>query len=79
MRAELASEFHYGKILLDPNVLVIIISQRGETANSLVALWQVKGHGLKKFGIVNVVGSSIARETDNVLYILVGPGLPWLL
>lgn len=79
MRAELASEFHYGKILLDPNVLVIIISQRGETANSLVALWQVKGHGLKKFSIVNVVGSSIARETDNVLYILVGPGLPWLL
>ena len=70
---ELASEFRYRKPLLDKNGLVIIISQSGETADSLAALREAKSRGIKTLAIVNVVGSSIAREADNVFYTLAGP------
>ena len=73
VRVELASEFRYRKPLLDPNGLVIIISQSGETADSLAALREAKKRGIRTLAIVNVVGSSIAREADNVFYTLAGP------
>ena len=73
VRVELASEFRYLKPILDPNGLVIIISQSGETADSLAALRETKAQGIRTLGIVNVVGSSIAREADKVFYTLAGP------
>ncbi len=73
VRVELASEFRYRKMTLVKNSLVIIISQSGETADSLAALREAKDNGIKTLGIVNVVGSSIAREADNVFYTLAGP------
>ncbi len=73
VRTELASEFRYRKPLLSQNELVIIVSQSGETADSLAALRLAKEKGIKTLGIVNVVGSSIAREADNVFYTLAGP------
>lgn len=73
VRVELASEFRYRKPLLDPDGLVIVISQSGETADSIAALRLAKDKGLRTLGIVNVVGSSIAREADNVFYTLAGP------
>ena len=73
VRVDLASEFRYRNMPLDPNGLVIVISQSGETADSLAALRLAKKKGLKTLGIVNVVGSSIAREADNVFYTLAGP------
>ena len=73
VRVELASEFRYRKPLLDPKSLVIIVSQSGETADSLAALREAKARGVKTLAIVNVVGSSIAREADAVFYTLAGP------
>ena len=73
VRVELASEFRYRNPILDPNGLVVIISQSGETADSLAALREAKARGLKTLAIVNVVGSSIAREADHVFYTLAGP------
>jgi len=73
VRVELASEFRYRNPILDSNGLVIIISQSGETADSLEALRLAKAKGVKTLGIVNVVGSSIAREADHVFYTLAGP------
>lgn len=73
VRVELASEFRYRKPLLDEKGLVIIISQTGETADSLAALREAKSRGIRTLAIVNVVGSSIAREADNVFYTLAGP------
>ncbi len=73
VRAELASEFRYRKPLLDKNDLVIIVSQSGETADSLAALREAKKLGAKTLAVVNVVGSSIAREADGVFYIKAGP------
>ena len=73
VRCELASEFRYRKLKLDPNALVIVISQSGETADSLAALRMAKEKGIKTLAIVNVVGSSIAREADYVMYTLAGP------
>lgn len=73
VRVELASEFRYRKPLLDKNGLVVIVSQSGETADSLAALRLAKEKGIRTLAIVNVVGSSIAREADNVLYTLAGP------
>ncbi len=73
VRVELASEFRYRNPILDPSGLVIIVSQSGETADSLAALREAKQRGLKTLGIVNVVGSSIAREADHVFYTLAGP------
>ncbi len=73
VRVELASEFRYRKMTLAKDSLVVIISQSGETADSLAALKMAKASGVKTLGIVNVVGSSIAREADNVFYTLAGP------
>ena len=73
VRVELASEFRYRNPILGQNALVIVISQSGETADSLAALREAKTRGVKTLAIVNVVGSSIAREADHVLYTLAGP------
>lgn len=73
VRVELASEFRYRKMPLNKNGLVIIISQSGETADSLAALRLAKDKGIKTLAIVNVIGSSIAREADHVMYTLAGP------
>ena len=73
VRVELASEFRYRTPLLPENTLVIIISQSGETADSLAALRQAKQYGASTLAIVNVVGSTIAREADHVFYTLAGP------
>ena len=73
VRVELASEFRYRKPILDPKGLVVVISQSGETADSLAALREAKALGIRTLAIVNVVGSSIAREADNCIYTLAGP------
>ena len=73
VRVELGSEFRYRNPLLDPKGLVIVISQSGETADSLAALRESKEKGVRTMAIVNVVGSSIAREADSVFYTLAGP------
>ena len=73
VRCELASEFRYRSMPLNKNALCIIISQSGETADSLAALRDAKANGIKTLAIVNVVGSTIAREADYVLYTLAGP------
>ena len=73
VRCELASEFRYRSLPLNKDALCIIISQSGETADSLAALREAKAKGIKTLAIVNVVGSSIAREADYVLYTLAGP------
>ncbi|MGN8800375.1 glutamine--fructose-6-phosphate transaminase (isomerizing) [Candidatus Merdisoma sp. HCP28S3_D10] len=73
VRVELASEFRYRTLLLDKKGLVILISQSGETADTLAALREAKKLGIRTLAIVNVVGSSIAREADKVFYTLAGP------
>ena len=73
VRVELASEFRYRNPLISPNSLVVVISQSGETADSLEALRLAKSRGIRTLAIVNVSGSSIAREADHVLYTLAGP------
>ncbi len=73
VRVELASEFRYRKLLLTKDTLVIVISQSGETADSLAALRIAKELGIPTLAVVNVVGSTIAREADHVLYTLAGP------
>ena len=73
VEVELASEFRYREPRLVKNSLVIIISQSGETADSLAALRLAKEKGVDTLGIVNVLGSSIAREADLVMYTLAGP------
>ena len=69
----MASEFRYRNPILDEHTLVIVISQSGETADTLAALREAKKMGARVLGIVNVVGSSIAREADNVMYTWAGP------
>ena len=73
VRVELASEFRYRKPLIAKDSLAIVVSQSGETADSLAALREAKNLGAKTLAVVNVVGSSIAREADNVFYTLAGP------
>ena len=73
VEVDLASEFRYRDPILEEGTLVIVVSQSGETADSLAALREAKKKGCKVLGIVNVVGSSIAREADNVLYTWAGP------
>ncbi len=73
VEVELASEFRYRDPLVDSSTLVIIISQSGETLDSLFALREAKKRGARILSIVNVVGSSIARESDDVLYTRAGP------
>ena len=72
VRVELASEFRYRNPILNPTDLVVIISQSGETADSLAALREAKERGIKTLAIVNVEGSSIAREADFVFYTKAG-------
>lgn len=73
VRVELASEFRYRRPLLNKNDLVVVISQSGETADTLAALREAKSQNIHTLAMVNVVGSSIAREADNVFYTLAGP------
>ncbi len=73
VEVDLASEFRYRNPILDEGTLTIIISQSGETADSLAALREAKRQGIKVLGIINVVGSSIAREADSVMYTWAGP------
>ena len=73
VEVDLASEFRYRNPILEKGELLIIISQSGETADSLAALRLAKEHGITTLGIVNVVGSSIAREADKVMYTWAGP------
>lgn len=73
VEVDVASEFRYRNPILEEGALVIIISQSGETADSLAALREAKERGVKTLGIVNVVGSSIAREADSVMYTWAGP------
>jgi len=73
VRVELASEYRYRRILSGEKELLIVISQSGETADSLAALRKAKDMGVRTLTIVNVVGSTIAREADHVLYTHAGP------
>ena len=73
VRVELASEFRYRKPILSERTLVIIISQSGETADSLAALREAQKLGARTLGIVNVIGSSIAREADSTFLTMAGP------
>ncbi|MCR4643326.1 MAG: glutamine--fructose-6-phosphate transaminase (isomerizing) [Lachnospiraceae bacterium] len=73
VEVDVASEFRYRDPILSPSDLVIVVSQSGETADTLEAVRESKAKGLKVLAIVNVVGSSIARESDSVLYTWAGP------
>ena len=73
VEVDLASEFRYRNPILEEGTLVIVVSQSGETADSLAALREAQARGAKVLGIVNVVGSSIAREADNVMYTSILP------
>ena len=73
VEVDMASEFRYRNPILDDHTLVMVISQSGETADTLAALREAKKMGARVLGIVNVVGSSIAREADNVMYTWAGP------
>lgn len=73
VEVDVASEFRYRNPVLEDGGMVIVISQSGETADTLAALREAKERGFKVLGIVNVVGSSIAREADNVMYTWAGP------
>ncbi len=73
VNVELASEFRYRDPIVLPDTLVIVISQSGETADSLAALREAQSRGAKVLGVVNVVGSSIAREADSCIYTWAGP------
>ena len=73
VEVDLASEFRYRRPILNDKTLVVVISQSGETSDSLAALRESKKRGARVLGIVNVVGSSIAREADNVMYTWAGP------
>ena len=73
VEVDMASEFRYRNPILNENTLVVVISQSGETADTLAALREAKAQGARVLGVVNVVGSSIAREADNVMYTWAGP------
>ena len=73
VEVDLASEFRYRNPILEPGTLVIVVTQSGETADSLAALREAKKRDVPVLGIVNVVGSSIAREADHVMYTWAGP------
>lgn len=73
VEAALASEFRYASPLVDEHTLIIVISQSGETLDSMAALREAKRLGARVLSIVNVIGSSIARESDEVIYTMAGP------
>ncbi|MDR3270888.1 MAG: glutamine--fructose-6-phosphate transaminase (isomerizing) [Peptococcaceae bacterium] len=72
VEVDIASEFRYRSPLIDAQTLVIVISQSGETADTLAALREAKRHGARVIAVTNVVGSSIARDADDVLYTWAG-------
>lgn len=73
VEVDVASEFRYRDPILEEGSMVVVISQSGETADTLAALREAKQRGMKVLGIVNVVGSTIAREADSVMYTWAGP------
>jgi glucosamine--fructose-6-phosphate aminotransferase (isomerizing) len=73
VEADIASEFRYRDILWQPDALLILISQSGETADTLAALQAARSHGIKVLAITNVLGSAIARKADKVIYTHAGP------
>ncbi|MFI3171392.1 MAG: glutamine--fructose-6-phosphate transaminase (isomerizing) [Eubacteriales bacterium] len=73
VEVDCASEFRYRNPILEEGTLLVVISQSGETADTLAGLREAKSKGANVLGIVNVVGSSIARESDNVMYTWAGP------
>jgi glucosamine--fructose-6-phosphate aminotransferase (isomerizing) len=73
VEVDVASEFRYRDPIIEKNALAIVVSQSGETADSIAALKEAREKGAKVLGIVNVVGSTIAREADLVMYTLAGP------
>lgn len=73
VEVDVASEFRYRNPILEEGTMVVVISQSGETADTLAALREAKARGFKVLGIVNVVGSSIAREANSVMYTWAGP------
>jgi len=73
VEVDLASEFRYREPIFEPNTMLVVVSQSGETADTLAALREAKAHGVKVLGICNVVGSTIAREADDVMYTWAGP------
>ena len=73
VQVELASEFRYSDPLVDEHTLVVALSQSGETLDTMAALREAKRRGARTLAVVNVVGSSIAREADDVLYTWAGP------
>ncbi|MEN6326005.1 MAG: glutamine--fructose-6-phosphate transaminase (isomerizing) [Syntrophomonas sp.] len=73
VETDIASEFRYRDILWNPKSVMIVVSQSGETADTLAALREAKRQGIKVLAITNVVGSSVAREADNVIYTHAGP------
>jgi glucosamine--fructose-6-phosphate aminotransferase (isomerizing) len=73
VEVDLASEFRYKDAIVDPSTLVILVSQSGETADTIAAMREAKRKGAATLSIVNVIGSTIARESDYTLYTLVGP------
>lgn len=73
VEVDVASEFRYREPIFEPDSMLIVVSQSGETADTLAAVREAKAHGVKVLGIVNVVGSTIAREADSVLYTWAGP------
>lgn len=73
VEVDVASEFRYRNPILEDGTVVVVLSQSGETADSIAALREAQAKGAKVIGIVNVVGSSIAREADNVMYTWAGP------
>lgn len=73
VEVDISSEFRYRSPIIDEHTLVILISQSGETSDTLAALKEAKAKGAKTVAITNVVGSSIAREADNILYTWAGP------
>lgn len=73
VETDIASEFRYRKVLWKPDDLMIVISQSGETADTLAALREAKSHGIQVLAVTNVVGSAVAREADRVIYTHAGP------
>lgn len=73
VEVELASEFRYRDAIIDKNTLVILVSQSGETADTIAAMREAKGKGAKTLAIVNVMGSTIAKEADFTIYTMAGP------
>ena len=73
---ELASELRYGEPMVDEHTLVLVLSQSGETADTIAALKECRERGATIIGIVNVVGSTIAKLADHTLYTWAGPEIP---